>query len=89
MNDQMRIVVLFLFILTALAQAGVKNLERVTVSGSEYVRVAEWADNAGLTIYSVIFPGLFLSLNSSRSSEPGDRGCQCCAPSVHSKSGRS
>ncbi|HUD45721.1 MAG TPA: N-acetylmuramoyl-L-alanine amidase [Candidatus Baltobacteraceae bacterium] len=46
----MRIAVLLLFFLTARAQAGVKNLERVTVSGSEYVRVAEWADNAGLTM---------------------------------------
>ena len=46
----MRIAVLFLFLLTAVAQAGLRNLERVTVSGSEYVRLAEWAETSGLTM---------------------------------------
>jgi hypothetical protein len=46
----MRIAVLFLFLLTAAAQAGWKNLERLAVSGSEYVRVAEWGESAGLTL---------------------------------------
>ncbi len=46
----MRIAVLLLFLLTAAARGGVKNLERVTVSGSEYVRLAEWAETAGLTM---------------------------------------
>ena len=50
MKDQMRIAVLLLFLLTVVAQAGVNNLERVTVSGGEYVRVAEWAETAGLTM---------------------------------------
>jgi N-acetylmuramoyl-L-alanine amidase len=50
MREQMRIAVLFLFLLTAVAQAGLRNLERVTVSGSEYVRLAEWAETSGLTM---------------------------------------
>ena len=50
MRQQMRIAVLLLFLLTAAAQAGLKNLERVTVSGSDYVRMAEWAETAGLTM---------------------------------------
>jgi N-acetylmuramoyl-L-alanine amidase len=33
--------------LTASAQAALLNLERVTVSGSDYVRLAEWAKSAG------------------------------------------
>jgi N-acetylmuramoyl-L-alanine amidase len=41
---------LLFFILTAVAQAGLKNLERVTVSGSEYVRIGEWAESSGLTM---------------------------------------
>jgi N-acetylmuramoyl-L-alanine amidase len=36
-----------LTLLTATAPAALRNLERVTVSGSEYVRLAEWADLAG------------------------------------------
>ncbi len=50
MRDQMRIAVLLLFLLTAGARANVKNLERVTVSGSEYVRLGEWAESTGLTM---------------------------------------
>jgi N-acetylmuramoyl-L-alanine amidase len=46
----MRTAVLFFLLLTAVAQAGLKNLERVTVSGSEYVRIAEWAETSGLTM---------------------------------------
>ncbi|HEY3915717.1 MAG TPA: N-acetylmuramoyl-L-alanine amidase [Verrucomicrobiae bacterium] len=46
----MRIAVLFLFLLTAATQASLKNLERVTVSGSEYVRLSEWSESAGLTV---------------------------------------
>lgn len=46
----MRIAVLLLFLLTGAARAGVKNLEHVTVSGSEFVRVADWAESAGLTM---------------------------------------
>ena len=41
---------LLCFLLAAAAQAGLKNLERVTVSGSEYVRIAEWADSSGLSM---------------------------------------
>ncbi|HEY3856655.1 MAG TPA: N-acetylmuramoyl-L-alanine amidase [Verrucomicrobiae bacterium] len=37
-------------LLTATAQASLKNLERVTVSGSDYVRIAEWADSSGLSM---------------------------------------
>jgi N-acetylmuramoyl-L-alanine amidase len=50
MKHQMRFGAVILFILTAAAQAGLKNLERVSVSGSDYVRMAEWAENSGLTI---------------------------------------
>jgi N-acetylmuramoyl-L-alanine amidase len=34
-------------LLTAPAPAALRNLERVTVSGSDYVRLAEWAESAG------------------------------------------
>jgi N-acetylmuramoyl-L-alanine amidase len=50
MKGQMRIAAALLFLLTAVAQAGLKNLERVSISGSEYVRIAEWAETAGLTM---------------------------------------
>src|SRR5271168_3379216 len=45
----MRMVAAFfaLLLLTAAAPAALRNLERVTVSGSEYVRLAEWAELAG------------------------------------------
>jgi N-acetylmuramoyl-L-alanine amidase len=45
----MRMVAAFfaLVLLTATAPAALRNLERVTVSGSEYVRLAEWAELAG------------------------------------------
>jgi N-acetylmuramoyl-L-alanine amidase len=46
----MRIAVLLLFLLTGAVRAGVKNLEHVTVSGSDFIRVAEWAESAGLTM---------------------------------------
>lgn len=46
----MRIAVLFLFLLTAAAQGGWKNLERVAVSGSEYVRLSEWSETEGLAM---------------------------------------
>jgi N-acetylmuramoyl-L-alanine amidase len=46
----MRNAAVILFLLTAVAQAGLKNLERVTVSGSDYVRMAEWAETSGLTM---------------------------------------
>jgi N-acetylmuramoyl-L-alanine amidase len=36
-----------MLLLTAPAPAALRNLERVTVSGSDYVRLAEWADSAG------------------------------------------
>ena len=38
------------FLLTNAAQAGLKNLERVTVSGSDYVRIVEWAESSGLSM---------------------------------------
>ncbi len=38
---------LLMVLLTASAQAALRNLERVTVSGSDYVRLAEWAKSAG------------------------------------------
>lgn len=34
-------------LLTASAQAALGNLERVTISGSEYVRLGEWAESTG------------------------------------------
>jgi N-acetylmuramoyl-L-alanine amidase len=34
-------------LLTAPASAALRNLERLTVSGSDYVRLAEWAESAG------------------------------------------
>jgi N-acetylmuramoyl-L-alanine amidase len=37
-------------LLTAPAPAALRNLERVTVSGSDYVRVAEWAESAGCAL---------------------------------------
>jgi N-acetylmuramoyl-L-alanine amidase len=46
----MKIVVFFLFLLTASAQAGWKNLERVSVAGSDYVRLAEWGESAGMAM---------------------------------------
>jgi N-acetylmuramoyl-L-alanine amidase len=46
----MRIAAVILFVLTAVAQAGLKNFERVNVSGSEYIRLAEWAETSGLTM---------------------------------------
>lgn len=39
-----------LVLLTAPAPAALRNLERVTVSGSEYVRLAEWAESAGCAL---------------------------------------
>jgi N-acetylmuramoyl-L-alanine amidase len=33
------------------ARAGVNRLERIAVSGADYVRVGEWADEAGLTMF--------------------------------------
>ncbi len=50
MWNQMRIAVLLLFLLTGAARAGLKNLERVSISGSDYVRMAEWAESAGLAM---------------------------------------
>jgi N-acetylmuramoyl-L-alanine amidase len=50
MWHQMRVAAVILFVLTAVAQAGLKNLEHITVSGSEYVRMAEWAETSGLTM---------------------------------------
>jgi N-acetylmuramoyl-L-alanine amidase len=50
MKDQMRFAALLLFLLTGVAHASLKNLEHVTVSGSEYVRLAEWAETSGLTM---------------------------------------
>jgi len=48
----MRIATAFLamLLLTASAPAALRNLERVSVSGSEYARLAEWAESLGLTI---------------------------------------
>jgi N-acetylmuramoyl-L-alanine amidase len=34
-------------LLTVSAQTGLRNLERVTISGSEYVRLGEWVESAG------------------------------------------
>jgi hypothetical protein len=42
--------ILSIVLLTAPAQAALRNLERVTVSGSEYVRLAEWGESAGCTM---------------------------------------
>ncbi|HEX4120772.1 MAG TPA: N-acetylmuramoyl-L-alanine amidase [Verrucomicrobiae bacterium] len=58
----MRIAVLFVFLLTAAAHAGWKNLERVTVSGSEYVRLSEWGESGGFTMkWNRKDPGIVLS----------------------------
>jgi N-acetylmuramoyl-L-alanine amidase len=48
----MRIVAAFfaMILLTATAPAALRNLERVTVAGSEYVRLAEWAELAGCAV---------------------------------------
>jgi N-acetylmuramoyl-L-alanine amidase len=48
----MRMVAAFLamVLLTASAQAALRNLERVTVSGSDYVRLAEWGESEGCTM---------------------------------------
>jgi N-acetylmuramoyl-L-alanine amidase len=46
----MKIIALLLFLLTASAEAGWRNLERLTVAGSEYVRLAEWGESAGLAM---------------------------------------
>jgi N-acetylmuramoyl-L-alanine amidase len=37
-------------LLTASTQAALRNLERVMVSGSDYVRLAEWGESAGCTM---------------------------------------
>ena len=39
-----------ILLLTIPARAGLSNLERVTISGSDYVRMAEWAESAGCTV---------------------------------------
>jgi N-acetylmuramoyl-L-alanine amidase len=38
---------LIMVLWTASAPAALRNLERVTISGSEYVRLAEWSESAG------------------------------------------
>lgn len=39
-----------MILLTGSAQAALRNLERVVVSGSDYVRLAEWGESAGCTM---------------------------------------
>jgi len=39
--------IFFIVLLTGFAQAAPRHLERVSVSGSDYVRLAEWSESAG------------------------------------------
>ncbi|MBA4147796.1 MAG: N-acetylmuramoyl-L-alanine amidase [Verrucomicrobia bacterium] len=44
------LIVFFFVLTTALAQPSLKNVERITISGTEYVRIKDWAPAAGLTV---------------------------------------